>query len=180
MKHLLLVTLFAATAAFAADTPLADIPLKDIEGKATSLKAFEGKVVLLVNVASHCGNTPQYAGLQSLYDQYKDKGLVVVGIPCNDFGAQEPGSNDEIKTFCSTKYKVTFPMMDKVHVKGKEQHPLYAALTGKEGAFPGDVKWNFGKFLIGRDGKPVKRIEPGVKPNDAQVVKAIESALAAK
>jgi glutathione peroxidase len=181
MKHLLLAALFAATTAFAADTkPLYDIPLKDIEGKETSLKAFEGKVVLLVNVASRCGNTPQYNGLQALYDQYKDKGFVVVGIPCNDFGAQEPGTNDEIKTFCSTKYKVTFPMMDKVHVKGPEQHPLYGALTGKDGAFPGDVKWNFGKFLIGRDGKPVKRIEPSTKPNDAQVVKAIESALAAK
>jgi glutathione peroxidase len=181
MKHLLLAALFAATTAFAADTkPLYDIPLKDIEGKETSLKAFEGKVVLLVNVASRCGNTPQYNGLQALYDQYKDKGLVVVGIPCNDFGAQEPGTNDEIKTFCSTKYKVTFPMMDKVHVKGPEQHPLYGALTGKDGTFPGDVKWNFGKFLIGRDGKPVKRIEPSTKPNDPQVVKAIESALAAK
>lgn len=181
MKHLLLLALVAAGTAFAADTKsVSDIPLKDIEGKTTSLKAFEGKVVLLVNVASHCGNTPQYAGLQSLYDQYKDKGLVVVGVPCNDFGAQEPGSNDEIKTFCTTKYKVTFPMMDKVHVKGPEQHPLYSALTGKTGAFPGDVKWNFGKFLIGRDGKPLKRIEPSTKPNDAQVVKAIESALAAK
>ena len=181
MKHLLLLALVAAGAAFAADIkPVSDIPLKDIEGKTTSLKAFEGKVVLLVNVASHCGNTPQYAGLQSLYDQYKDKGLVVVGVPFNDFGAQEPGSNDEIKTFCTTKYKFTFPMMDKVHVKGPEQHPLYSALTGKTGAFPGDVKWNFGKFLIGRDGKPLKRIEPSTKPNDAQVVKAIESALAAK
>ena len=181
MKPLLLAALLAASTAFAADTkPLYDIPMKDIEGKETSLKAFEGKVILLVNVASRCGNTPQYAGLESLYQEYKDQGLVVVGVPCNDFGAQEPGSNEDIKTFCSTKYKVDFPMMDKVHVKGPEQHALYTALTGKGGAFPGDVKWNFGKFLVGRDGKPIKRIEPATKPADPGLVKAIEAALAAK
>jgi glutathione peroxidase len=183
MKHLrfLLPALLAATCAFAADTkPVSDIPLKDIDGKDTSLKAYAGKVLLLVNVASKCGNTPQYAGLEALHEKYKSQGLVVVGIPCNDFGAQEPGTNDQIKEFCTTKYKVTFPMLDKVHVKGAEQHPLYAALTGKDGAFPGDVKWNFGKFIIGRDGKPLKRIEPGTKPTDPLLVKAIEDALAAK
>lgn len=181
MKLLLLALMLTATSAFAADAPsLQDIPLKDIEGKSTSLKAYQGKVLLLVNVASECGNTPQYEGLQSLYDKYKDKGLVVLGFPCNDFGAQEPGSNEEIKQFCTSKYKVTFPMLDKIHVKGAEQHPLYAALTGTTGAFPGNVKWNFGKFLIGRDGKPLQRIEPGTEPTDAEVVKAIEAALAAK
>lgn len=181
MKSFLLALMLAATSAFAADTsPLLDIPLKDIEGKATSLKAYQGKVLLLVNVASQCGNTDQYEGLQALHEKYKDKGLVVMGFPCNDFGAQEPGTNEEIKTFCTVKYKVTFPMFDKIHVKGPERHPLYAALTGPSGAFPGDVKWNFGKFLIGRDGKPLQRIEPGTEPTDPELVKAIEAALAAK
>lgn len=173
--------MLTAASAFAADAPaLQNIPLKDIEGKATSLKAYQGKVLLLVNVASECGNTPQYEGLQALYDKYKDKGLVVIGFPCNDFGAQEPGTNEQIKQFCTAKYKVTFPMFDKIHVKGPEQHPLYVALTGTSGVFPGNVKWNFGKFLIGRDGKPLQRIEPGTVPTDAAVVKAIEEALAAK
>ncbi len=166
---------------FAADPKsLYDIPLKDIEGKDTTLKPYAGKVLLLVNVASECGNTPQYEGLQTLTEKYREQGLVVLGFPCNDFGAQEPGTNEEIKTFCKVNYKVTFPMFDKLHVKGPEQHPLYAALTGKDGAFPGAVKWNFGKFLIGRDGKPLKRIEPGTEPTDVEVVQAIEAALAAK
>jgi glutathione peroxidase len=170
-----------ATAALGADSkPLADIPLKDIDGKPASLKDYSGKVLLLVNVASKCGNTPQYAGLEAIYEKYRDRGLVVLGFPCNDFGAQEPGTNAQVKEFCTTKYKVTFPMFDKLHVKGKEQHPLYAALTGKDGAFPGDVKWNFGKFLVGRDGRPLQRIEPGVKPEDPKLVKAIEDALGAK
>ncbi len=176
----LAVTVTLSTSLFAADSPVQSVPLKDIDGKATSLKAFAGKVVLAVNVASHCGNTPQYSGLESLYGKFKDQGLVVVGFPCNDFGAQEPGSNDEIKTFCSSKYSVTFPMMDKLHVKGPEQHPLYTQLTGPGSAFPGDVKWNFGKFLIGRDGKVIARFEPNVKPGDEKLVKAIEDALAKK
>ncbi|HSJ02516.1 MAG TPA: glutathione peroxidase [Verrucomicrobium sp.] len=159
---------------------LYEISVKDIEGKDTSLKQYAGKVLLIVNVASQCGNTPQYQGLQDLYKKYGDKGLVVLGFPCNDFGAQEPGSNAEIKEFCSLNYKVTFPMFDKVHVKGPNQHPLYTALTGPQGAFPGNVKWNFGKFLIGRDGKPLQRIEPGTEPDDAALVAAIEAALAAK
>ena len=183
LKSLLLTAAalgFSTALTLAATPPLADIPLKDIDGKATNLGAYQGKVLLIVNVASKCGNTPQYAGLESLYEKYKDQGLVILGFPCNDFGAQEPGSNDQIKQFCSTKYQVSFPMFDKLHVKGTEQHPLYKALTGKEGAFPGDVKWNFGKFLIGRDGAPIKRFEPSVKPDNAQLVKAVETALAAK
>jgi glutathione peroxidase len=164
----------------AADAPVYNVPLKDIDGKDTSLKAFEGKVILAVNVASHCGNTPQYAGLESLYEKFKDKGLVIVGFPCNDFGAQEPGTNSEVKEFCSTKYHVTFPMMDKLHVKGPEQHALYKELSGPGSPFPGDVKWNFGKFLIGRDGKILARFEPGVKPEKDEVTKAIEAALAQK
>ena len=159
---------------------LQTIPIKDIDGKETSLKAFAGKVVLAVNVASQCGNTPQYSGLQALHDRLKDKGLVVVGFPCNDFGAQEPGTNAEIKSFCTSNYSVTFPMMDKVHVKGPEQHPLFKELTGAGAAFPGNVKWNFGKFLIGRDGKVIARFEPDVEPGDAQIEKAIEDALAKK
>lgn len=200
MKYLFLALMLAATAVSAADKkspekksaldrfspataskdPILDVPLKDIEGKDTSLKAYEGKVLLLVNVASRCGNTPQYSELQEVYEKFKDDGLVVIGIPCNDFGAQEPGTNEQIKEFCSTKYRVTFPMLDKIHVKGPEQHPLYTALTGEKGAFPGDVKWNFGKFLIGRDGKPLKRIEPKTKVSDPAVVSEIEAALKAK
>jgi glutathione peroxidase len=124
--------------------------------------------------------TPQYKALQALQEKYQAKGFTVLAFPSNDFGAQEPGTNLEIKEFCTNKYKVTFPLFDKIHVKGDDQHPLYAALTGKEGAFPGDVKWNFGKFLIGPDGKPLARFEPGTTPDDAALVKAIEEALPKK
>jgi len=185
LRHFCLSSLLSITmsTAFAAPVPLLDIPVKNIEGKETSLKPYAGKVLLIVNVASECGNTPQYDGLQAVYDKYKDRGLVVLGFPCNDFGGQEPGTNAEIKIFCSTNYKVTFPLFDKVHVKpgpDHEQHPLYAALIGKDGAFPGSVEWNFGKFLIGRDGKPVKRIEPGTEVTEAEVVRAIEEELGKK
>ena len=159
---------------------LYDIPLKDIDGKATSLKPYKGKVLLVVNVASKCGYTPQYKGLEALYQQFKSKGLLVVGFPCNDFGAQEPGTNEEIKEFCSKNFSVTFPLFDKIHVKGAEQHPLYATLTGKESPYPGDIKWNFSKFLIGKDGKILKRFESSVKPESSEMTKAIEEALAAK
>ncbi len=162
----------------AVGSSLHDVKVKDIDGKDTSLKAYEGKVVLIVNVASQCGLTPQYKGLQALHEKYKDKGLVVLGFPCNDFGAQEPGTTTEIKEFCSTKYKVTFPMFDKLHVKGDGQHELYRRLTGKDGAFPGDVKWNFGKFLVGADGQPLQRFEPKTTPDDPELVKAVEAALA--
>lgn len=181
MKHVFLSLLIAATAVLgASSSKLTNIAIKDIDGKATSLKAYEGKVLLIVNVASKCGNTKQYTPLEAIYQKYKDQGLVVLGFPCNDFGGQEPGTNEEIKTFCSTKYPVTFPLFDKVKVKGAEKHKLYEALTGKDGAFPGDVKWNFGKFLIGRDGTPLARFEPKTQPDSAEVVKAIEDALAKK
>jgi glutathione peroxidase len=163
-----------------AEPNLAGIPLKDINGKNTSLKAYQGQVLLLVNVASECGYTPQYKSLEATHRKYKDQGLAVLGFPCNDFGAQEPGSNEEIKMFCSSKYDVTFPLFDKLHVKGSEQHPLYAALTGKESPYPGDVKWNFGKFLVARDGKIIQRWESKVAPDSAEITKAIETALAAK
>jgi glutathione peroxidase len=182
MKALKLIaasSLLAMTA-FAAATALRDIPLKDIDGKDTSLKAFEGKVVLLVNVASKCGYTKQYTGLEAIHAKYKDQGFSVVGLPCNDFGSQEPGTEAEIKEFCSLTYKVTFPLMSKLHVKGPEQHPLYAALTGKDAPFPGDVKWNFGKFLIGKDGKILQRWDSGVTPESKEITGAIEAALKAK
>lgn len=181
MKKILLAAMLAATTALAADSKsVLDIPLKDIDGKETSLAAYKGKVLLVVNVASKCGLTKQYDALQALHEKYKDAGLVVLGFPCNDFGAQEPGTNAEIKIFCMENYKVSFPMFDKIHVKGPEQHALYTALTGPEGAFPGNVKWNFGKFLIGRDGKPLQRFEPQTEPTDAELVTAIEAALAKK
>jgi glutathione peroxidase len=175
----LLAALLCAHIAFA-DSKIYDVPLKDIDGKDTSLKAYSGKVLLVVNVASRCGNTPQYAALETLQRKYKSQGFTVLGFPCNDFGAQEPGSETAIKEFCAKNYDVTFPMFTKLHVKGPEQHPLYKELSGKDAPFPGDVKWNFGKFLIGRDGKVLKRIEPGVKPDSKQVTDAIEAALAAK
>ena len=181
MKIILsLSAMFLATTMIAAQPNLSDIPLKDINGKDTSLKAYKGKVLLVVNVASKCGFTPQYKSLEATHRKFKDKGFAVLGFPCNDFGAQEPGSNEEIKAFCSSKYDVTFPLFDKLHVKGAEQHPLYAALTGNESPFPGDVKWNFGKFLIGPDGKVLKRWDSKVTPDSDEVTKAIEAALASK
>jgi glutathione peroxidase len=163
-----------------APSALYDIPLKDIDGKSSSLKAYRGQVLLVVNVASRCGFTPQYQQLEAIYKKYHAKGFEVLGFPCNDFGAQEPGSNAEIKEFCSSKYQVTFPMFDKLHVKGAEQHPLYSALTGKTSPFPGDVKWNFGKFLVGRDGRLLNRFDSKVTPDSPELVGAIEAALAQK
>lgn len=176
MKNLLLAAALTTAASVCASTP-DSIPFKTMDGTETSLKAYAGKVVLIVNVASRCGNTPQYAGLENLNKKFAGEGLVVLGFPCNDFGGQEPGTNAEIKEFCTSKYAVTFPLMDKVHVKGPEQAPLYAALTGPSAKFPGDVKWNFGKFLIGRDGAVIARFDPKLKPEDPQVVEAITAAL---
>lgn len=180
MRLILLALSLMASPLLAADAPLYAIPLKDIDGKDTSLKAYAGKAVLVVNVASECGYTSQYAGLEAIWRKYKDRGLVVLGFPSNDFGGQEPGTNAEIKQFCTSKFDVTFPMFDKVTVKGAGQHPLYAALTGRDAPFPGDVKWNFGKFLIGRDGKILARYDSGTEPDSPELTQAIESALAAK
>ena len=181
MRSIVLALFLVAQIVSAAPMPnLHEIPVKDIDGKETSLKKYDGKVLLIVNVASKCGYTPQYEGLQNLHEKYQGKGLAVLGFPSNDFGSQEPGSNEEIKEFCSSKYHVTFPMFDKVHVKGSEQHPLYARLTGKDSPVPGDVKWNFGKFLVGRDGKILKRFDSKVKPESPEMTQAIEEALAAK
>lgn len=156
-----------------------DYTLNSIDGKPTPLSQFKGKVVMLVNVASRCGFTPQYEGLEALYKRYADQGLVIVGIPANNFGGQEPGTNAEIKTFCKSKYSVTFPMMAKVSVKGADQTPLYQFLTGEQTdpKFAGDIKWNFTKFLINKDGKIVDRFEPKVTPEDPQVISAVEKQL---
>jgi glutathione peroxidase len=163
-----------------AATSLYDIPLKDIDGKAASLKAYKGKVLLIVNVASKCGLTPQYKALEATHGKYKEKGFSVLAFPCNDFGNQEPGTSEEIKEFCSSKYQVSFPIFDKLHVKGPERHALYTSLTGEGSPFPGDVKWNFGKFLVGRDGKIIRRFEPKTAPDSPEVTSAIEAALAEK
>jgi glutathione peroxidase len=156
-----------------------DFTMKSIDGQPVSLKNYSGKVVMLVNVASKCGFTPQYAGLESLYEKYKDRGFVIVGIPANNFGQQEPGTNEEIKTFCSRKYNVTFPMMSKVSVLGDDQTPLYRFLTDKttDPQYSGDIKWNFTKFLFDRNGKPVARFEPATTPDSPEVRSAVESAL---
>lgn len=154
-----------------------NISLISIEGKPMSTADFSGRVLLLVNVASQCGLTPQYTGLQSLFDEYGEQGLTVLGLPCNQFGAQEPGTEQEIRTFCETKYSTTFPMTTKIEVNGPGRHPLYEALIGDDGPFPGDIKWNFEKILIGRDGTPLQRFAPTVAPDDAELVSAIKEAL---
>jgi glutathione peroxidase len=181
MKTLLLIATFFAlqTVAVRAGN-IHDIKVKDIDGKDTTMGAYKGKVMLIVNVASHCGYTPQYKGLEALYKKYKDKGLVVLGFPCNQFNKQEPGTNEEIKQFCTSKYDVTFPMFDKVEVNGDNRHELYTALAGKDSPFPGDIKWNFNKFLVGKDGKIIKRFDSKVTPESEELVKAVEAALAAK
>jgi glutathione peroxidase len=172
--------LVVSASVMAAVTSLYEIPLKDIDGNPTSLKPHQGKVLLVVNVASKCGLTPQYQALETVYREYKGRGLMVLGFPCNDFANQEPGSNKEIKEFCATNFEVTFPLYDKLHVKGPAQHPLYAALTGPASPFPGEIQWNFGKFLIGRDGRILARFEPRTTPDAKEVKEAIEQALAAK
>ena len=180
LRSLLTTLLLMAASALADDAKIYTIPLKDIDGKDATLKTYAGKPLLIVNVASKCGFTPQYTALEAVWRKYKDKGLMVLGFPCNDFGAQEPGTTEEIKKFCSANYEVTFPLFDKLHVKGDEQHALYAALTGADSPVPGPVKWNFGKFLIGRDGKIIARFDSKVTPDSAELTKAIEDALAAK
>ncbi len=162
-----------------AETNIYDIPLQTIEGEATSLSQYKGKVLLIVNVASKCGFTKQYAGLEKLYQEKKNEGLVVLGFPCNDFGNQEPGTNEEIVEFCTLNFGVTFPMFDKLHVKGKDQHPLYTALTGPDSPFPGNVKWNFGKFIIDRNGKIAARYGSMTSPDSRKLREAIDQALKA-
>jgi len=159
-----------------------EFTMTDIDGNDVSLATFKGKVVMVVNVASKCGFTGQYAGLQALYERYKDRGLVILGFPANDFLWQEPGSESEIKQFCTLNYGVTFPMFAKIHVKGRDRHPLYAWLTGERTnpEFGGKITWNFNKFLVGRDGRVVARFGSRAKPESEKVAAAIEKALAAQ
>ena len=160
-------------------TTLHDFTVSTIEGSPKKLSDFAGKALLVVNVASRCGLTPQYTALEELYRRYKDKGFRVLAFPCNDFGAQEPGTPEEIKDFCSTKYDVTFPLFGKVHVVGGEQAPLYAFLTAQNAPpkGPGDVVWNFEKFVIDKSGNVVARFAPPIAPLDGEVTSAIEGAL---
>ncbi len=154
-----------------------DFTLKSIDGQEVKLADYKGKVALLVNVASRCGYTPQYEGLQAIYSQYKNQGFVVLGFPANNFGSQEPGTNEEIKSFCSLTYNVTFPMFAKLSVKGDDIHPLYQFLTSKDSGFGGDIQWNFGKFLVDKNGKVIARFESGDAPESSKVTQAIEQAL---
>ena len=159
---------------------LHDIDLQTLSGDAATLGDFAGSTILVVNVASQCGLTPQYAGLQRLYDQFADRGLVVAGFPCNQFGEQEPGTSEEISDFCSVNYGVTFPMFAKIDVNGPDRHPLYTELTEVNDAEgkAGDIQWNFEKFLVGPDGKVLARFRPLTEPEAPEVVSAIEASLA--
>ena len=159
-----------------------DFKMRDIDGKDVKLKKYKGNVLLVVNVASKCGYTPQYEGLQATYAKYSDKGFSVLGFPANNFGSQEPGTETEIKEFCTSKYHVTFPMFAKISVKGEDQDPLYKFLTSKETNpdFAGDISWNFNKFLVDRSGKVVARFSSKDKPDGEAVTAAIEKYLAAK
>lgn len=157
--------------------PALRFTMRDIDGKPVDLAKFQGKVVLMVNVASQCGLTPQYAKLQTLYEKYRDRGLVILGFPANEFGGQEPGSNAEIKEFCTSRYRVTFPMFSKIVVKGEGQDPLYGYLTRTTGK---EIEWNFAKFLVNRKGELAGRFAPNVDPTAPQLLAAIEKELAAR
>jgi glutathione peroxidase len=181
MRKLAFILMFCVTGIgmAAASKGIYNFTLKSIDGQPVNLQSYHGKVLLLVNVASKCGFTPQYAGLESLYEKYKDRGLVIVGIPANNFASQEPGTDQEIKKFCSNKYNVTFPMMSKVSVLGPDKTPLYGFLTDKTAnpEIGGDIKWNFTKFLFDRNGRPVARFEPAITPDSPEITSAVESAL---
>jgi glutathione peroxidase len=169
----------ALSTTLSAASTIHEFTLNSIDGQPASLAQFKGKVVLIVNVASRCGFTPQYAGLEALYNKYKDRGLVVLGFPANNFLWQEPGTDAEIKTFCSTRYHVTFPMFAKVSVKGSDKTPLYQFLTGKRAnpSTGGEIRWNFTKFLADRNGRVIARFGSSVAPESAELVNAIEAAL---
>ena len=156
-----------------------DVPLKTLKGQPTTLAAYKGKAVLVVNVASECGLTPQYAALEAVQEKYASKGFTVVGFPCNQFGGQEPGTAEEIQTFCSTNYGITFPIMEKVEVNGAAKSPVYGKLTpiADASGHTGDIRWNFEKFLISADGKTVTRFSPKTTPDDPTMIGAIEAAL---
>ncbi|MBC7835898.1 MAG: glutathione peroxidase [Phycisphaerales bacterium] len=170
----------SAAASVCTDGYVLNHTIKAIDGTEIDLNSYKGKVVLIVNTASKCGLTPQYEGLQKLYEANKDKGLVILGFPANDFKEQEPGTNAQIATFCASTYQVAFPMFEKVTVLGKSQHPLYAQLTGQPEPVGSDIKWNFTKFLVDREGRVVARFEPKTAPDDAELVKKMEALLEAK
>lgn len=176
------VCVYCSQSANAAGGSIFDYKMKDIDGKDVKLKKYKGNVLLVVNTASKCGYTPQYEGLQATFDKYRDKGFVVLGFPANNFGGQEPGTEKEIKEFCESKYKVTFPMFAKISVKGDDKDPLYDYLTSKttNPEFGGDITWNFNKFLIDRKGNIVARFSSKDKPESEAVTQAIEKYLAAK
>lgn len=177
-RYFLFGALLIMATSLSAGSGVYSFTLNSIDGKPAPLADYKGKVVLLVNVASQCGYTPQYSALEAIYEKYKDQGFVILGFPANNFGAQEPGTNEEIKTFCTRKYSVTFPMYSKISVKGADQAPLYGYLTKETGAgIAGDIKWNFTKFLVDRDGKVVQRFEPAVTPDSKEVRAAIEKQL---
>ena len=178
MKILVGALLLLSATAFAASS-LYDFTMPALNGSPTPLAGFKGKVVLVVNVASQCGYTPQYEGLQALYMKYKDQGFVIAGFPANNFGGQEPGTNEEIGAFCRSKYGVTFPMFSKISVKGADKAPLYQFLTDKS-ANPktgGEIQWNFTKFLVDRQGRVIERFEPAVEPQSKELASAVESTL---
>jgi glutathione peroxidase len=178
---LVLPALLLLSIAAGAPAPVSvyDFELKRIDGRAESLSAYRGEVLLLVNVASKCGFTPQYEGLEALYEKYRDRGLVVLGFPANDFGAQEPGTNEEIAEFCRATWSVEFPMFEKISVKGSEQHPLYAFITSRPPPIGGEIEWNFQKFLVDREGRLVERFSPRTRPLDPALVARVEALLAA-
>jgi len=176
MKALIPLLIVAINVPLAAMS-IYDHKLVDIDGNETSLKEYEGKVLLIVNVASRCGFTRQYKGLEALHKEFEGKGLVICGFPCNQFGGQEPGGEEEIKAFCSSKYGVTFPIYSKISVNGAERHPLYECLVGEKSPTKGKVKWNFTKILVGRDGIPVNRFGALTFPSSGKLRKAIEKAL---
>ncbi len=195
MKYIFLITLavllnFGCAGSNAAQTAknsptvegktIYDFSMTDIEGKKVELSQYKNKVAMIVNTASKCGNTPQYEGLQKIYDKYKDQGFVVLGFPANNFMGQEPGTNEEIKDFCTLKYKVSFPMFSKISVKGEDQDAFYNFLTNEKAQFPGDITWNFEKFLINEKGEVIARFTPKTKPEEPQVIEAIEKALSGK
>ena len=159
------------------DKNIKQITVKDIDGKDVNLSDYKEKVLLIVNVASYCGYTKQYAGLEEIYKEYKDKGFEILAFPCNQFGEQEPGSNEEIKNFCSSKFDVSFKLFDKIDVNGKDKSPLYSILTDNEVTGKADIKWNFEKFLIDKDGNVVARYSSKIEPTGKELISAIEKEL---
>jgi len=157
-------------------SPIFQMTMNDIDGHPVNLKQFQGKVLMIINTASFCGNTPQYDGLQTLYEQYQEQGFEILAFPANNFGKQEPGTNEEIATFCYTKYALTFPLFEKISVQGDDTHPLYQYLT-QHSPYPGEIEWNFQKFLVNRKGQVIARYRPGLKPLSPQIIQAVQKAL---